>query len=293
MPSTLQKTITAPITVEGIGIHSGCPVTVTLRPALKNTGIVFKRTDLPEKPIIKATYQNVSETAFSTHLQGSSNARIQTTEHLMAALYSSGVTQLYIDVDGPEMPILDGSALEWVKVLESKGITNLDATINIYTAPKKYRIANQHRWLEITPDSKLTIDMTMPLDDGSIHRFVFHENDHFKAAIAPARTFSFKKHIDAMRAQNFIKGGSLKNALVIDHGQPVNEGGLRLPNECARHKVLDFLGDWFLAGCLIKGAVQGFASGHTLNNKLLCAVMSDLFPASTENTTIHPDKNQA
>ena len=265
-----------------MGVHSGKKVSVTFKPALSGSGISFQRSDHNEEPVT-AHWSNVTSTQYSTTI-GHGDASIATVEHLMAALWTCGITDIHIDIDGPEVPILDGSALPWMKCLEGLGRKNIPGHCDTLTPLKPIHIQEGKGWLEIQPSNFLRVDMFVPLDSGVIQSFSYVEGHNcFRKDIADARTFSFKKNISAMLERGLIKGGSLENALVIDQGLCINELGFRQPDECARHKILDFLGDWALCAQRFTGHVVGFASGHSLNHALLKKVCEDI--QSAQETT--------
>lgn len=258
--------------VQGVGVHSGQSSSVTLRPAPCNAGIRFVRSDLPGSPAILASVENVSSTQFSTTL-GHGHATISTVEHLMAALWAAGVTDVEIQVNCAEIPILDGSSARWLDILKSTGVKQYAENLPTLYVQEPVEIAHGAGWLKIRPADTFSASMTVALDDDICQTFTYREADSFEEHIAEARTFSLKKNVEAMYAKGLIKGGSLENALVIKNGKAVNAEGFRFDSECARHKILDLIGDWALCGRLVKGHVEGFQSGHALNHQLISALL--------------------
>ncbi|WP_031934052.1 UDP-3-O-acyl-N-acetylglucosamine deacetylase [Candidatus Hepatobacter penaei] len=269
-----QNTIKNTGSIHGVGVHGGCLVNMVVHPAPLNTGIVF-RVAGKKRVEIKASWQNVTSTHYSTVLSHE-GVSISTVEHVLAALWSQGLSNLFIEIDGPEVPILDGSAQVWMDFFTSLGREPQSSRMPALTVHKACWVRHQESWLHIAPSQELRIDMFTSLDDGTMHAFSYRHCDReesFLRHIAGARTFSFQKHIEAMRERGLIKGGSLDNALVLHEGKALNALGLRYDNECARHKILDFIGDWALSGARFCGHITGFNSGHTLNHRLLTAVL--------------------
>ena len=276
--STIRKTIEHSGHICGVGVHSGHKAHVAFSSAPEAVGIVFRRSDQGGASI-KADWRNVTSTHYSTTI-AENDVTVSTVEHLTAALWALGITDVYIDIDGPEVPILDGSALPWIQCLSDLGQQTVNGYCETLDLSGPTRITNSQGWIEIHPSSTLRVDMFVPLDNGSLQAFSYTEDQaSFVDDISCARTFSFKQNIEAMRDRGFIRGGSLDNALVIHEGRSINELGFRQPNECARHKVLDFLGDWALCGKIFKGHVTGFSSGHALNHALLQNVHQAIYVA--------------
>ena len=275
-----SKTLINAITVKGIGVHSGRESVVRLKPRSRK-GVVF----VPFKEgirgdAIEASWENVSSTAFSTTLSSKGHV-VGTVEHLLAASWALGIDSLTVEVEGDELPVLDGSAWPWFKALSHCGLRALGFTQQAISIKKTLRVENESGWLMIEPDPRLEVNMTVRLGETE-QQASWRAGEHAKLKeLLMARTFSFKHNVDAMRAKGFIKGGSLDNALVLDAtGSPLNVEGWRMPEECAYHKILDLLGDWMLAGCSIKGRVTGYASGHSLNYALL----KQIFQADKTNS---------
>ena len=274
MSTSYQNTLLRSATHKGVGVHSGKAATVTLCPAPFNHGIVFKRTDVQIPAIIPASFKHVASTSYHTTLQSThTKDTLATVEHLMAALWSLSVDNVLITVDGPEIPILDGSARPWMDLIQGSGLVKqkgiTQTTPSVIKVTRDIRVQHQESWLQISPSNTFSVTMTMPLEEGLLHTHTYHQGDNFYQDISSARTFSRRTHIEHMKQMGLIKGGSLDNALVLEKGKPLNPKGFRGENECARHKILDLVGDWALAGHAFLGHVEGYASGHTLNYQLL------------------------
>lgn len=279
-----------PFFITDIGVHSGESVSVEFLPAPVGSGVWFCRADLPGSPLIPAHWSFVSSTLFNTTLEAkNSGASISTVEHLLAALWALNITDALIKVWGPEIPILDGSSAPWLALLrdlpQQQGLGTRKPPALYISEP--VRVESDHGFLEAKPANSLSVSMMVPLDNGTRQTFTYKEGDSFMDNLANARTFSFRKNVEHMQAQGLIKGGSLDNALVLENGQPLNPGGWRAPDECARHKVLDFLGDWFLSGYALKARVSGYVSGHTLNALLVKKLVQ-----RTQTTPIYPQENR-
>ncbi len=275
----MQHTLAQETTIEGIGLHSGAPSVLTLKPAPENTGIVFIRGDIAEASAVAALYSNVVDTRNCTCLGDKQGNPISTIEHLMAALAILKIDNLLIEVSAPEMPIMDGSAEVFYQQLSKVGTVEQNA-------PRKYiKVLKE---IEFTDDKGNSVKLE-PADDFSIHftiefpsKIVGHQEfdaiitpDVFVKEVAPCRTFCEKYQIDYLRSIGLIKGGSLENAVVLDGETILNEGGFKVPNECVNHKVLDAIGDMYTAGLPIKGRLTADKTGHYHNNQLLKLLFAD------------------
>ncbi len=271
---SVQKTIKKRIDCRGIGLHSGKDVLLMLSPLPEDSGIWFRRTDLPHKPYIKATADNVTQTSLCTTLGNNGNA-ISTVEHLMAAFAGLGIHNILVEVDAPEVPIFDGSARCYVELLEEAGVVDQKAPGEVFKLDRKFSITQEDKKITYYPNKELiisfTIDFDHPLLKEQEYTFRFSK-DNFLEEISRARTFGFLKDVEAMKKCGFARGGSLENAVVIDDDGILNPEGLRYPNEFVRHKILDFLGDLYLYGKPMRGHFVVYKSGHTLNNLLLKAL---------------------
>lgn len=274
-----QKTLKTAINCSGIALHSGEKVTITLKPAEANTGIIFKRTDIAGKGAeIAATYNNVVETMLCTKIGNDEGVTVATIEHLMAALSGCAIDNLIVEVNGPEMPVMDGSSAPFVFLIECAGTKELDAPRKAIRIEKAVSVEDKGRFAGYQPCKGSILDFTIDFDNPAIAR-----QDHtvhlgrgvFKETIARARTFGFLHEVEYMRSQGLARGGSLDNAVVVSADGVMNEDGLRYEDEFVRHKILDAIGDLALAGMPIIGRYTGVCSGHYLNNQLLRALMAD------------------
>lgn len=276
-----QRTLKNVITTTGIGLHSGTKVEVTFRPAPANTGIIYTRTDLDPHVSIKAEPECVRDTQLCTALVNLDGVRISTVEHLTAALSAFGIDNLYIDVNAPELPVMDGSSQPFIYLFETTGVQMLDAPKEFIVVKKKVRVEEDDKFAELAPSSDgfvldLTIDFDHPAMDKDDQRFTFNfSGQGFASELSRARTFCFMRDVEYMHAHNLALGGSLENAVVLDDFRVVNPDGLRYRDEFVKHKMLDAIGDLYMAGHNILGSFVAYKTGHTLNNKLLRALLSD------------------
>jgi UDP-3-O-[3-hydroxymyristoyl] N-acetylglucosamine deacetylase len=278
-----QRTLKTTIRSTGVGLHTGARVELTLRPAQPDTGIVFHRVDLPTPVAIPALAGNVGDTRLSSSL-ALSGATISTVEHLMSAIAGLGIDNLHVDVAGPELPIMDGSAGPFVYLLQSAGIVE-------QTKPKKYlrvrapvELRDGDKWARFEPffgfKLDFTIDFPHPIfGTESRHVAVDFAHHSYVKEVARARTFAFMQDVEAMRSAGLALGGSLQNAIVIDETRVLNAEGLRYDNEFVKHKVLDAIGDLYLLGHPLIGQYTAYKPGHALNNLLARALLarSDAF----------------
>ena len=272
-----QRTLKSLTHAVGVGLHSGQRVELTLRPAQPDTGIVFRRVDLPEPVDIVVSAEAVSDTRLASTLC-SGSAKVHTVEHLMSACAGLGVDNMYVDINGEEMPILDGSAASFVFLLQSAGIVMQDAPRRFIrvTRPVEVREGQgaQEKWARLEPyhGYKLSfeIDFDHPAVDVTGQRVCFDmSTGSYAKDIARARTFGFTKDVEMMRANGLALGGGLDNAIVMDDYKVLNSDGLRYDDEFVKHKILDAMGDLYLVGKPLLASYSAFRSGHALNNKLL------------------------
>ncbi len=274
-----QRTLKNSIRATGVGLHSGEKVYLGLRPAPVDTGIVFTRTDLSPALSLQARLDAVASTTMATSLaQG--DARIETIEHLMAALSGLGVDNAYVDVSAAEVPIMDGSAAPFVFLIESAGLAEQNKAKRFLRVLKHIRVETDDAWAEIAPFDGFRLDYTLSynhpvFEKGAGRASVEFSGSSFIKEVARARTFGFLADYEKLRAMDLARGGSLDNAIVVDSYRIVNEEGLRLRDEFAKHKILDAIGDLYLAGGPIIGAFTGFKSGHRMNNGLLTKMLAD------------------
>jgi len=266
-----QRTIAKKISVTGIGIHSGKKVTLTLHPAAADFGIQFKRTDILNSPILRASAETVGATENNTTIGAGANS-VHTVEHLLSAFYGFGINNVFCEIDGPEVPIMDGSGASFVFLLKETGIVTLNKSKKFLIVLEKIRVEVDDKWAEISPSSKLVIDSTIVFTHPSIksqNKIFEFSCENYINEIGRARTFGLLKDVDALKRKGLIKGGSLDNAIVLDDYKVVNPEGLRFVDEFVRYKILDTIGDISLLGYEIAGKITTFKSGHNLHN-LLC-----------------------
>jgi UDP-3-O-[3-hydroxymyristoyl] N-acetylglucosamine deacetylase len=266
-----QRTIAKTAQVTGIGLHSGKKVILKLHPAEADTGIHFRRVDIDGAKAIKASATTVGATQNNTTL-GEGESAIHTVEHLLAALYGLGINNVLCEIDGPEMPIMDGSSGSFVFLLKETGIKNLNASKKFMVILEKIKVEKDGAWATIEPCSNLVIDSTIIFAHPQIkkqHEVFEFSCENFLKEISRARTFGFLKDADYLRKRGLAKGASLDNAVIMDDFRVVNVEGLRFQNEFVRHKILDTIGDVALLGHEIAGKITTFKSGHHIHN-LLC-----------------------
>jgi UDP-3-O-[3-hydroxymyristoyl] N-acetylglucosamine deacetylase len=271
-----QQSLKAPIGCVGVGLHSGQRVRLTFRPAPADHGIVFRRTDLGAD--IPARFDRVVDTRLSTVLE-QGDARIGTVEHVMAALAGCGIDNALVEVDGPEPPILDGSAAPFVFLLDCAGTVAQDAPRPTIEIRRPVRVSDGEAFAELRPGTT-GLDMALSIDfaAAAIGRQALSLRltpESFRRELARARTFTLAEEIEELRASGLAQGGSLENAVVVDQARVLNPAGLRAPDEFVRHKLLDAVGDLALAGAPLCGRFIAHRSGHTLNNRLLHALLAD------------------
>ena len=274
-----QHTLAKELTIQGIGLHSGCDSTLILRPATAGHGIVFRRSDLPGQPQIPALYSNVVDTRNCTCLGDDRGNIVSTVEHLMAALSVSGIDNALIDVSNAELPIMDGSARPFYEAVQAAGSIGQAAPRRVLKILKTVRFEDgKGASVELSPADAFEVSFAIDFPS----RIVGHQE--FSAAvtpavfaekIAPCRTFCEKYQVDYLQSIGLIKGGSLDNAVVLDGETVLNPGGFRLENECVNHKVIDAIGDMYTAGLPLLGALKASRSGHYHNNQILRLLFAD------------------
>ena len=274
----VQCTVRAPIGCVGVGVHSGATVAVRLVPAPVGHGIVFLRTDLGLR--IPALFDSVADTRLCTVL-AAGGARVGTVEHLMAALRAAGIDNLLIEVDGAELPILDGSAEPWLFLLDCAGIAASTAPRGVIEVLRTVRVAEGDSFAELRPrtggeglEMALAIEFAAGAIGAQALNFTLTESG-FRQELASARTFAQRAEIEGLQRAGLARGGSLDNAIVVDGDHVLNPGGLRMADEFVRHKLLDAVGDLALAGAPLQGRFVGRKSGHALNNRVLHALFAD------------------
>lgn len=272
-----QRTLRKEISCTGIGLHSGEKVNLVIKPAPDDYGICFVRADLPGHPIIRASHDNVVDTTLNTTI-GNNGYRVVTVEHLMSAFFGLGIDNVRIELDGPEVPVMDGSSAPFIFLINSVGIKEQKKPKRFIIIKKTFRIKDGSRSVTIRPSKELkisyTIDFHHPLLRNQEYHLSFSSKD-FIEEISKARTFGFLKDVQTLRENGLAKGGSLDNAIVIDDFRILNEDGLRYKDEFVRHKILDFIGDLALLGTPIIGHFVVERSGHFLNQVMLKKLMDD------------------
>lgn len=274
----MQHTLKSAITLQGVGLHSGHNVTLTLHPAQADHGIIFVRTDVTGRDnVIPALWNNVVDTRLCTVIGNKDKVTVGTIEHLMAALRGCGVDNVRIELDGPEVPVMDGSSAPFVTRIDDVGTATLAAPRRGIKVLKEIMIEEDGKRVRLSPAKGSIFGGQIEFPNAAIGKQFFETrlvNGNFRHDLAEARTFGFLKEVEALRAAGLALGGSLDNAIVLDEGRVMNKEGLRFHNEFIRHKLLDAVGDLFLAGGPIIGAYEGFRSGHALNNAILRKLFS-------------------
>lgn len=272
-----QKSLKSAIHCRGVALHSGSRVGMTLHPAGPDSGIVFRRSDRAGAEI-KACWRNVVEQPLCTRLDDGEGLSVATIEHLMSALSGLEIDNALIELDGPEVPVMDGSAAPFVFLIECAGIVEQDAPRRAIKVLKPVTVGESGKSASLSPDDGFSMSFAIDFASDAISRqdiTIAVDPDTFKSDISRARTFGFLHEVDQMRAAGLARGGSLDNAVVISGHQVLNSEGLRYVDEFVRHKVLDALGDLYLAGGPIIGHFRGVRSGHALNRRLLEAFFAD------------------
>jgi UDP-3-O-[3-hydroxymyristoyl] N-acetylglucosamine deacetylase len=280
-----QRTLKSLITASGVGLHTGRKVRMTLRPAPPDTGIVFRRIDLPHAVDIPARADLVGEARMaSTLVMG--DVKVHTVEHLMSALAGLGVDNLYVDLDAAELPILDGSAGPFVMLLQQAGLEQQAAPKRFLRVKKRVEVTEGDKWARLEPYDGLRLSFSISFDHPVIERSTqsvtvdFAETSYLKE-IARARTFGFTHEVEALRESGLALGGGLDNAVVLDEFRVLNAEGLRYADEFIRHKLLDANGDLYLLGKPLLAAFSAHKSGHALNNRLVRALLADASATET------------
>lgn len=270
--TTIQKAVSA----KGVGLHHGVPVSVNILPAPAGTGIVFHRTDLKNFEI-PASFRYVARVSYATSLMRQS-VLISTTEHLLSALYSMGVTNAIIEIDNLEVPILDGSSLPWIQLLAEAGIKEQRRQKRYLRIRREVSVEGNGKRITILPSDKFEFDCDVYFDHPMVGRQKFNFQltpEKYATEIAPARTFGFEQELDQMRNMGLIRGASLENAVCFTRDGVLNPEGLRFPNEPVRHKVLDLIGDLALIGRPMLGHVIAERAGHAMHVALVSKIVSD------------------
>jgi len=273
-----QQTIEDSLIVKGIGLHSGKDVEVKLEPAEVDNGIKFIRVDSKKNNIIEAIWSNVSETLLSTTIANEYGLKISTIEHLMSALSGLHIDNLNVYINTAEVPIMDGSSRPFVDMIEKIGIKKQNKKRKFLNVKKIIEVSHNNSSVKIIPNNQFSIDFEIDFPSQLVSRQSCQLqliNGNYKTDIAAARTFGFEKDVEHLRSNGLALGGSLDNAVVVGENEILNKDGLRYTDEFVRHKILDSIGDLYLAGSPIIGYFYGNKSGHYLNNQLLRKLFSD------------------
>ena len=273
----MQTTLKSVVTFEGIGLHTGAAVTLVLRPAPANTGIVFRRVDLPDQPMLPAIWDQIVVSPLNTRLMNADGVIVSTVEHLMAAFAGTGVHNVIVDIDGPEVPIMDGSAAAFVRTIVDTGLTRLSAPLYAIEILRDVLVVDGASSAKLSPAASLQIAFDIDFADAAIGhqaKTLNMANGAFVRELCDSRTFCRSADVDAMRANGLALGGTLENAVVVDGDQVLSPGGLRHADEAVRHKMLDALGDLYTAGAPIFGRYDGVRAGHAMTNRLLQALFA-------------------
>lgn len=275
----LQKTTVAPAIIAGVGVHTGDRVRLAVRPAPVGTGIVFVRTDVTDRDNrIPVSGEAVIDARLNTMIENAAGVRLSTIEHLMAAFAALGVSNAVIEVDGPELPILDGSALPFVQLLDRAGFRRQEAPVRYIEILEPIRVQEGDKTAALLPcdryEMRFEIDFPTPVIGNQVVDFVVDE-ETFRKEIMAARTFGFAHEVEALRKAGLARGGSLENAVVIDGDQILNPGGLRMEREFVKHKALDAIGDLYVLGAPLLGRYEGVKAGHAINNLLVRELLAN------------------
>ena len=274
-----QKTLKKETSFSGIGLHSGLSVDVILTPANSNSGIVFKRIDLDRDNEIIANFKNVSSAKLCTKIENESGVSVSTIEHLMAAFYICGIDNLIVSLNGPEVPIMDGSAKDFVKIIKKCGLKNLEGKRKFVKIKKKIELKKDDKKINIIPSSKtFEVKFSLNYDRSPVIKTQTNSinfSDKNLEDIYVARTFCLYEDIEVIKSIGLAKGGSLKNAIVVQGKKILNEEGLRSKKEFVNHKILDLAGDFMLSGARVIGSVECIHGGHALTNEFLKKIFSD------------------
>jgi UDP-3-O-[3-hydroxymyristoyl] N-acetylglucosamine deacetylase len=274
----VQTTLHTPASVAGTGLHSGSPARVLLKDAAPGTGIVFRRVDVTDRDnLIPALWDRVLQSPLATRIVNSDGVMVSTIEHLMAALAGTGVRNAVVEIDGPEVPILDGSAAPWVRAILAAGVAAQDARLEVIEILEPVEVREGLAWARLEPSATPEMDFTIDFPDAAIghqEKALGLSNGAFVRELCDSRTFCRQADVDAMRSRGLALGGTYLNAVVVDGARVLTPGGLRHPDEAVRHKMLDALGDLATAGAPILGRYVGHRAGHTLTNQLLRALFA-------------------
>ena len=295
-----QRTVKALVRTQGVGLHSGQRVELTLRPAPADTGIVFRRVDLPVPVEIRVSASRVTDTRMASTLSAAdtgegASVKVATVEHLMSALAGHGIDNLIIDVTAPEITILDGSAGSFVFLIQSVGVVEQAAPKRFIRVKRAVEVRDGDKWARLEPHFgfklRFSIDFGHPAINATVQQVeVDFANASYVSAISRARTFGFMQDVESLRSHGLARGGSLGNAIVMDESRVLNADGLRSDDEFVKHKILDAIGDLYLVGHPLLASYSAHKSGHAMNNLLLRALLAD---ESTFELTTYAQRREA
>lgn len=295
LKSVYQHTVAAPFAVTGIGVHSGAPATLTVYPAPAGSGITFIRTDITDRDnVIPARYDHVTDTRLCTVLSNKEGASVSTVEHVLSAFAALGLDNATVEIDGPEAPIMDGSAAPFIKAIDKAGLQRQKSPRKVIVIKKTVTIQEGDKEVILSPADGQYFGFEIAFDNALIGRQKYILNlkeAAYRTDVAAARTFGFLHEVEALRKMGLARGGSLDNAIVVDGDKVLNPGGLRFKNEFVRHKVLDAIGDIYLSGMQIIGHYHGVKAGHAMNNKILHALFAD--PTAYAIVTLNQQESTA
>ncbi len=295
-----QRTVKALVRTQGVGLHSGQRVELTLRPAPPDTGIVFRRVDLPVPVEIRVSASRVTDTRMASTLSAAdtgegASVKVATVEHLMSALAGLGIDNLIIDVTAAEIPILDGSAGSFVFLIQSVGLLEQAAPKRFIRVKRAVEVRDGDKWARLEPHFgfklRFSIDFGHPAINATVQQVeVDFANASYVSAISRARTFGFMQDVESLRSHGLARGGSLGNAIVMDESRVLNSDGLRSDDEFVKHKILDAIGDLYLVGHPLLASYSAHKSGHAMNNLLLRALLAD---ETAFELTTYPQRREA
>ena len=287
-----HRTLRRPVSCTGIGLHSGKRVSMNIRPAEPDTGVMFKRTDIPGAPLIPGDVHHVVDTSLCTTV-GKDGVCVSTVEHLLSAFSGVGVDNVLVELDAPEAPIMDGSSAPFVFLMKRAGFTSQEAPRQFYVVKRPMTVTDGDRSVSVSPSPELKVDFTIEFDHPAIrrqHLDFSHGERVYDQEISRARTFGFLADMRKLQEKNLGLGGSLENAVVVDDYRVLNDDGLRFPDEFVRHKILDFIGDLALVGRPILGSFTARKSGHALNNLMFREFLAD--PQAWQLVTPTPEQSE-
>ena len=272
MLSMYQQTISSPITINGIGLHSGKKSIITILPGKADQGIIFKRIDLKENNLVHANYKNVSSAKLCTTLENNHGTKVSTVEHLLAAFYVTGIDNVTVEINNEEVPIMDGSARDFLNILKKNETVILTGQKRKYLKVlEKFELIDGNRKISIEPDESFKVDFQLNYENqiiGQQRNLIDFQNDNINEVVE-SRTFCLFEDIEKIKKFGLAKGGSLDNAVVVDKNKVLNKNGLRNEKEFVNHKILDLAGDFLLSGFRILGKVKCYQGGHELTNMFL------------------------